>query len=120
MSDRCVGDACRIDRLETPADPQNLHLPEVAAEAGEALRSYIPRAIIVRLDEGLDPWTREMRWVTTLFANVRTFHYGPEILIAAMQTLMAVIQSFLYEHFGSVAGLWGIFGLCVYGFGSFL
>ncbi len=76
--------------------------PDVPIEAEQALRSYVPRAIITRLEEGKDAWTAQLKQVTVLFLKVTGFSYTSETPLDDVQKIMKVMQNSLYSHEGSI------------------
>lgn len=86
--------------LQSSWNPPELGPVDPAAE--KALRTYIPRAILSRLDEGLDPWNAEMRQVTVLFLKIIGFSFSDWTPLEEMQRIMLVMQRNLYTHEGSI------------------
>jgi len=88
-----------------PEDPADrlppltvVHPPQSAAEA---LRRYIPRAILVGDQDGYD--TRaELRMLTVLFCKVRGLSFTAHTPVEEVQAVMLQIQADLYKHEGSI------------------
>jgi class 3 adenylate cyclase/tetratricopeptide (TPR) repeat protein len=66
------------------------------------LRSYIPAAILTRLDAGQTEWLAELRRITVLFFNVMGLDYTSPYILDRLQTVMQVLQTVLYRYEGSV------------------
>lgn len=94
--------------------------PELPEKAESALKTYIPRAILARLEQGHDVWLADMRVVTVLFVKIRGLKYTENISVDNVQRIMNTIQKCLYKYEGSInrfgiddkgAVLLGAFGL---------
>lgn len=81
-------------------------LPQLTEEARNGLQSYIPAAILSRLEEGHDEWLSEMRRVTVMF--IKLPGYGTSIkhpymrTIPEAQAVMESLQKALYRYAGSI------------------
>lgn len=65
-----------------------------------ALKGYLPRAIIERLEAGQDSWLSELRRVTVLFVNLPDLTYDTPLEQA--QEVMQILQTCLYRYEGSI------------------
>ncbi|MGD2049546.1 MAG: adenylate/guanylate cyclase domain-containing protein, partial [Chloroflexota bacterium] len=81
-------------------------LPQLTVEARKGLQSYIPAAILSRLEEGHEEWLSEMRRVTVMF--IKLPGYGTSIkhpymrTIPEAQAVMEALQKALYRYAGSI------------------
>ncbi len=95
--------AIRLARLHNahlpPPAPQanRLNLP---AETNAGLRSFIPGAILARLDAGQSGWLAELRRTTVIFVNLPHLDYA--ISLEQAQDLMRTLQSAVYRYEGSI------------------
>lgn len=92
----------RFHHVDLPSQWRPPEISPVQPAAERALRTYIPRAILSRLDEGLDPWNAEMRQVTVLFLKIMGFCFSDWTPLEEMQKIMLVMQRNLYTHEGSI------------------
>lgn len=104
----CTGDilpsgAVRLTGLIDYLPMRSLSLPTLDPQLGEALRAYIPKAIVARMDAGQTAWLAEQRRVTVLFINLPDLHADTPLRQA--QTMMRTLQSMLYRFEGSVTRL---------------
>jgi len=81
--------------LETP----KLH---ITPEAEKTLRAYLPRVILSRIDEGLDPHAAEIREVSVIFLKVTNFVFSENVAMEDIQDIMKLLQECLYEYEGSI------------------
>lgn len=75
---------------------------KITAVSEKALRAYIPRAILSRIDEGLNPRLAELRQVSVIFLKVLDFRFSESSQIMEIQPLMEMMQRCLYKYEGSV------------------
>jgi len=92
----------RLDRVPVALPPRPLTFPVPAAEAEAALRSYIPGAILARLDAGQTEWLAELRRVTIVFVKVTGLNYAAPDALEQIQAVMYALQNVLYQYEGSV------------------
>jgi len=96
------GGGALLKALRDPLPPRPLAPVSLAPGSGVALRSYLPTAILARLDAGQTGWLAELRLVTVLFLNaVGLDHALPNALDRA-QAVLHALQIALYHHEGSV------------------
>ena len=79
-------------------------LPEIAIrpEMVAAIRSYLPGALLARLDAGLSDWVAELRRVTVLFINVEGVPYDAADILERLQHDMLELQAIMYRYEGSL------------------
>ncbi len=92
------------------------------AEAVEALRAFVPHAVLARLDAGQTEWLAEFRRVLTLFVNVDGIDYEGEAApirvaeaVSAMSAVVArfdgTVHQFIVDDKGSTfLAAWGLPG----------
>jgi len=106
VAEQCVGETLsggtRLDRVPVALPPRPLTFPVPAAEAEAALRSYIPGAILARLDAGQTEWLAELRRVTIVFVKVTGLNYAAPDALEQIQAVMYALQNVLYQYEGSV------------------
>ncbi|NWF81472.1 MAG: AAA family ATPase [Chloroflexi bacterium] len=95
--------AVRLAELVEPLPPRPLQLPAMLPAMAEALRAYLPKAILARLDAGQSAWLAEQRPVTVLFVNLPDLQASTSLRDA--QTLMRALQTALYRYQGSITRL---------------
>lgn len=75
--------------------------PEINADMQEALRNYIPRAVVHRIATGQETnWLGELRRVTILFVNLPTLNH--ETPLDESQQMMCALQTAIYRFEGSI------------------
>lgn len=85
---------------------KSLELPPLSVTAKPSLQSYIPAAVLSRLEQGHDQWLSEMRRVVVLF--IKLPQYGTSIkhpydrTIPEAQAVMEALQGALYRYAGSI------------------
>ncbi|GAB4444528.1 MAG: adenylate/guanylate cyclase domain-containing protein [Anaerolineae bacterium] len=95
--------AVRLTRLDDPHLPpptpqaNRLNLP---ASTNAGLRSFIPGAILARLDAGQSGWLAELRRTTVIFVNLPHLDY--DISLEQAQLIMRTLQSAVYRYEGSI------------------
>ncbi|NTW00503.1 MAG: AAA family ATPase [Oscillochloris sp.] len=104
----CAGEllssgAVRLVALTDYLPMRGLDLPVLQLEMADALRSYLPKAILARMDAGQMAWLAEQRRVTVLFVNLPDLRADTPLRQA--QALMRAIQSMLYRFEGSISRL---------------
>lgn len=95
--------AVRLAELNAVLPPRRLQLPAMRPAMAEALRAYLPKAILARLDAGQSAWLAEQRPVTVLFVNVPELQASTPLRDA--QALMRALQTALYRYQGSITRL---------------
>lgn len=95
--------AVRLVGLTDYLPMRRLDPPPLVPAMADALRSYIPKAILARIDAGQTAWLAEQRRVTVLFINLPDLRDGTPLRQA--QALMHALQTALYRYQGSVARL---------------
>lgn len=75
-------------------------IPETAAL--DALRSYIPGAVLSRLGAGQIEWISELRRITVVFVNVRDIDFSANDATDLLHTVMRTLQTNIYCYEGSV------------------
>jgi class 3 adenylate cyclase/tetratricopeptide (TPR) repeat protein len=92
-------------RLEDVVNPLPLRSPapiKLAPEMENALKGYIPGAILSRLDAGQTGWLAELRHVTVVFLNLTGIDFEAPDALQQMQSVMHALQTILYHYEGSV------------------
>jgi class 3 adenylate cyclase/tetratricopeptide (TPR) repeat protein len=82
-----------------PTPLPEVHPPELRPELEPALRAYLPKAVLHRLEAGHGRWLSEFRTATLMFINLGTPDFAagqrPEELQRALRTIQAIL--FRYE-----------------------
>lgn len=104
----CVGaalpsGAVRLESLIDSLPMRGLQIPPLRTDMADALRSYLPKAILARMDAGQTAWLAEQRRVTVLFVNLPGLRADTPLRQA--QALMRSVQSMLYRFEGSISRL---------------
>jgi len=86
--------------LRTLLPLQALRFPRLSEDATDALRAYIPGAILARLTAGQGGWLAELRHVTVLFINLPDLNHTTPL--AQAQKVMRALQDSLYHYEGSI------------------
>ncbi|UCG25775.1 MAG: adenylate/guanylate cyclase domain-containing protein, partial [Chloroflexota bacterium] len=111
ISSECAGTTLPGGFVELRATPQalpisSLKLPTLSIEAKSSLQSYVPAAVLSRLEAGHEGWLSEMRKVVVLF--IKLPQYGTSIkhpyerTIPEAQAVMEALQGALYRYAGSI------------------
>ena len=89
-------------RLEHQSMPpvHPLQMPELDADTEAALRTYVPRAILDRLEAQQSAYLSELRRVTILFINLPDLQRTTSLEQA--QTVILTLQTALYHYEGSL------------------
>ncbi|NNJ12887.1 AAA family ATPase [Chloroflexales bacterium ZM16-3] len=108
VAECCVGEplpsgAVRLGSLTDYLPMRGLETPLLRADMADVLRSYLPKAILARMDAGQTAWLAEQRQVTVLFVNLPGLRADTPLRQA--QKLMRTIQSMLYRFEGSISRL---------------
>ncbi|MBX0330289.1 AAA family ATPase [Oscillochloris sp. ZM17-4] len=108
VAESCDGEplpsgAVRLVSLTDYLPMRGLETPPLRAGMADALRSYLPKAILARMDAGQTAWLTEQRQVTVLFVNLPDLWSDTPLRQA--QKLMRTIQSMLYRFEGSISRL---------------
>ncbi len=108
VAEACLGlplpsGAVRLESLLDYLPVRALVLPPVAAAMHEALRAYIPKAILARISAGQTAWLAEQRRLTVLFVNLPDL--TGELALPRAQSLMRALQHALYRYEGSITRL---------------
>jgi class 3 adenylate cyclase len=107
----CVGEPVgsgfvKAVSLTRPVKLKPVGLPLLTEQARNGLQSYIPAAILSRLEAGHEDWISEIRRVTVMF--VKLPGYGTSIkhpymrTIPEAQAVMEALQKALYRYAGSI------------------
>ena len=107
----CAGTSLSDGFVELRATPKtlpisSLELPVLSIEAKSSLQSYVPAAVLSRLEAGHEQWLSEMRKVVVLF--IKLPQYGTSIkhpyerTIPEAQAVMEALQGALYRYAGSI------------------
>ena len=88
--------------VSTLAPPPFAPPPEVAVTPGlaEALKAFVPRAIVRRLEARQTDWLGERRRLTVLFVNLPDLHEITDLAVA--HEIMQCLQRALYRFEGSL------------------
>ncbi|HEY6040688.1 MAG TPA: adenylate/guanylate cyclase domain-containing protein [Anaerolineae bacterium] len=106
IRDQCSGDPLPggAVRLETVTAPEYRTRPGLTAalpaEAENALRAYIPGAILSRLAAGQTDWIAELRLVSVIFINLPDLSHNAPLELS--QEVMQALQTVLYHYEGSI------------------
>ncbi|NTV65081.1 MAG: adenylate/guanylate cyclase domain-containing protein, partial [Oscillochloris sp.] len=108
VAEGCTGDALpsggvRLVALAEYLPMRGLEVPPLRSDMADVLRSYLPKAILARIDAGQTAWLAEQRRVTVLFVNLPGLRADTPLRQA--QALMRAIQSMLYRYEGSISRL---------------
>ncbi len=108
VAEACIGrplpsGAFRLESLADYLPMRCLEPPALVPEMGEALRSYLPKAIVARLEAGQTAWLAEQRRVTVLFINLQGLR--ADTPLASAQAMMQALQQALYRYEGSITRL---------------
>jgi class 3 adenylate cyclase len=95
--------AARLTGLVDYLPMRRLATPSLTPQMGDALRSYLPKAIVARLDAGQTAWLAEQRRVTVLFINLPALQATTPLRDA--QAMMRSLQRALYRFEGSITRL---------------
>ena len=79
-----------------------LDSPNLPSEAETALRAYVPRVILSRLDDGQDPHLADLRQVAVVFLKIKNFSFSDKTTLAEVQETMQLMQNCLYRYEGSI------------------
>lgn len=90
----------RVDHIAPPPSIEPIPAFDLLPAAENALRAYIPGAIIHRLAAGQTGWLSELRRLTMLFINLVDIDYNLPLHLA--QQLMHDLQTALYRYEGSL------------------
>ncbi|WP_322510386.1 AAA family ATPase [Chloroflexus sp.] len=90
----------RLTTLLDDVPMRGLDLPQIDLEHFELLRSYVPKAILTRIDAGQTAWLAEQRHVTVLFAHLGNLTADTPLPVA--QAALRAIQTCLYRYEGSI------------------
>ncbi|WP_322495324.1 AAA family ATPase [Chloroflexus sp.] len=90
----------RLTALLDDVPMQALTPPQIDLEQIELLRSYVPKAILTRIDAGQTAWLAEQRYVTVLFAHLGDLTADTPLLAA--QAALRAIQTCIYRYEGSI------------------
>jgi class 3 adenylate cyclase len=104
----CIGaalpsGAVRLESLIDSLPLRGLSIPPLRTDMADVLRSYLPKAILARMDAGQTAWLAEQRQVTVLFVNLPGLRADTSLPQA--QALMRNIQAMLYRFEGSISRL---------------
>lgn len=77
-----------------------LKFPRLSEDSTDALRAYIPGAILARLTAGQGAWLAELRHITVLFINLPDLNHTTPLDEA--QKVVLGLQTALYRYEGSI------------------
>ena len=108
VADACIGErlpsgAVRLGSLADYLPMRALAPPALIPAMADALRAYIPKAILARLEAGQTNWLAEQRRVSVLFVNLPDLRADTPLQRA--QALMRALQTSLYRYEGSITRL---------------
>lgn len=108
VAEACIGQplaagAVRLQSLVDYLPMVALSQPSLAPGVADALRAYIPKAILARIDAGQTNWLAEQRRVAVLFANLPDLRADTPLPRA--QAMMQALQTSLYRYEGSITRL---------------
>jgi len=91
-----------VDRLAPRAAPG---APQAPPAAAAALRAFLPRAVVERLDAGHTSWLAEFRRTTVVFVSIGGLDYDAPDVLERVHDLLRAMQSVVYRYDGSVVQL---------------
>lgn len=103
LGERLPGGGVRLRGLVDSLPLRPLVAPPLSLAMADALRAYIPKAILARLEAGQTNWLAEQRRVSVLFVNLPDLRADTPLPRA--QALMRAIQTALYRFEGSITRL---------------
>jgi hypothetical protein len=108
VADTCIGTIlpsghARLESLTADLPLRALALPPLIPPMADALRAYIPRAVLTRVDADQMAWMAEQRRVTVLFIHLPDLRADTPLRRA--QALMRALQTNLYRYEGSISRL---------------
>ncbi len=92
--------AVNVISMMEPATPTPLHRLRLPPSQLSKLQSFVPRAILSRLEARQRDWLGELRRATILFVRLPGLHERTPL--SAAQSAMVAIQKALYRYEGSV------------------
>jgi class 3 adenylate cyclase/tetratricopeptide (TPR) repeat protein len=93
--------AVRLDVLGSLQPMRDFNTLELYPAMEPALRAYIPRGVLARLEAGHNNWLGELRRLTVLFINLPGL-YDTSTSLEHVQQVISTIQSILYRYEGNV------------------
>jgi class 3 adenylate cyclase/tetratricopeptide (TPR) repeat protein len=107
VRERCTGQPrptghLRLLGVRDPLPPRALEPVHLPPEAAAALRTYVPRTAMERLDAGQTQWLADLRRATMFFMKVLGLDYNAADTLARMQALSCAIQEVVYHYEGSL------------------
>ncbi|PDW03795.1 AAA family ATPase [Candidatus Viridilinea mediisalina] len=108
VQDGCVGEvlpsgALRLNGLTDYLPMRALALPPIVPPMADALRAFVPKAILAHTDAGQTDWLAEQRRITVLFVRLLDLH--ADTPLAQAQALLFRLQQMLYRYEGSITRL---------------
>lgn len=108
VADACIGALlpsgyARLTGLSAELPLRALALPPLLPPMADALRAYIPRAVLTRVDADQAAWIAEQRRITVLFIHLPDLRADTPLRRA--QALMRALQTKLYRYEGSISRL---------------
>ena len=105
MKTGCVGEElpegyARLDDVQTPLPFLLNKPPDLSSAAEDAVRAYIPGAVLSKISAGQANWLAELRQLTVLFINLPDIDH--ETNLETAQKVMQSLQKALYRYEGSV------------------
>lgn len=96
----------RVTAVTQPIPVESTHQPSLTPEATQALRAYIPGAVLQRLENGHGAWVGELRQVSILFMQLpgygTSIKHPYERTLPQAQAVMEALQTALYRYEGSI------------------
>lgn len=89
-----------LRRIDATIQPEAGQAAALEMDSIPALRSYIPGAIVKRIDAGQSDWLAELRRITSLFINIPEMTRGVDPKFA--QEIAQKLQSVIYRYEGSM------------------
>ena len=97
-----IEDECyKITSVMKPENPPRVQI-KTNISITDALRGYIPGAILKRLDAGQSEWLAEIRYVTVVFLRVRGLDYERPDSLEKTHDFMRKLQGIIYYYEGSL------------------
>ncbi|MCA9050583.1 MAG: AAA family ATPase, partial [Planctomycetaceae bacterium] len=90
----------QILNLTTSSQPSEVERAAIRSDGEPRLRSYLPFAVLSRIQAGQDAWLSELRRVTVLFVNLRGINH--ETPLGTAQNAARSLQEAVYRYEGSV------------------
>lgn len=95
----------RLARLSRPLPPVALPPVPLTPEAEQALRAYIPEAVLTRLDAFQVEWVAELRRISAIFVNLLGLRYAGSDILVQLDHAMQVVQQAFHQFEGTLTQL---------------